>query len=413
MKKRILFLSGIDFKEKSIQVIKKTPEAYVAAGWDVVYIVARDSSKSGNYFYERELPLPGATLLRTYWPLAFLRDRAPGSMLKLVLAKIDGWLVVLQLLKNALKVLRSRNFDVIYGYEVHGVLAVALLRIFLNKKERKPKIVTRFQGTWLYGYLSEKRLNKIIFNLDHILALRSSADLCIMTNDGTRGAETLGLLNAPAVKCLKFWPNGVDIPKVEPEFRLAIREKFCPQGGFLLVSVSRLESWKRVDRCIRLVAELKKTHSNFRYLVIGEGVLKRELEELADKLDLRDNVIFLGAIPGREVFKYMSASDFFLSMYDLSNVGNPLLEAIRCHQIIVTLNNGDTGSWIEHMVNGLIYAADESLYSSAARDIAKVIDSPELKNKILAGVVKTESDRLWTWQERLAEEISCVEGLLK
>lgn len=32
-KKTILFLSALDFKEKSIQVIKKTPEAFVKAGW--------------------------------------------------------------------------------------------------------------------------------------------------------------------------------------------------------------------------------------------------------------------------------------------------------------------------------------------------------------------------------------------
>ena len=50
--KKILFLSALDFKEKSIQVIRKTPEAYAAAGGDVDYIVARDDVKNGNYSYE-------------------------------------------------------------------------------------------------------------------------------------------------------------------------------------------------------------------------------------------------------------------------------------------------------------------------------------------------------------------------
>jgi len=35
----------LDFKEKSIQVIRKTPEAYIEAGWDVHYVVARDGFK--------------------------------------------------------------------------------------------------------------------------------------------------------------------------------------------------------------------------------------------------------------------------------------------------------------------------------------------------------------------------------
>lgn len=50
--KKILFLSGLDFKDKSIQVIRKTPEAYVNSGWSVHYIVARDTSSKGNYYYE-------------------------------------------------------------------------------------------------------------------------------------------------------------------------------------------------------------------------------------------------------------------------------------------------------------------------------------------------------------------------
>jgi len=49
--KTILFLSALDFKEKSIQVIRKTPEAYLKYGWKVFYVVARDNSKYGNYFY--------------------------------------------------------------------------------------------------------------------------------------------------------------------------------------------------------------------------------------------------------------------------------------------------------------------------------------------------------------------------
>ena len=55
MTKKILFISGIDFKEKSIQVIRKTPEAYVKRGWDVHYLVLRDVSKRGNYYYEEPL----------------------------------------------------------------------------------------------------------------------------------------------------------------------------------------------------------------------------------------------------------------------------------------------------------------------------------------------------------------------
>ena len=47
-KRKILFVSALDFKEKSIQVIRKTPEAFAAADWDVDYLTARDYSRRGN-----------------------------------------------------------------------------------------------------------------------------------------------------------------------------------------------------------------------------------------------------------------------------------------------------------------------------------------------------------------------------
>lgn len=77
MKRKILFLSALDFKEKSIQVIRKTPEAYVAAGWDVRYIVARDTTRRGNYSYEREINPDGVRIERFAWALTGLGQGAP------------------------------------------------------------------------------------------------------------------------------------------------------------------------------------------------------------------------------------------------------------------------------------------------------------------------------------------------
>jgi len=68
--KSILFISALDFKEKSIQVIRKTPEAYVKAGWQVHYVVARDNSKYGNYFYEERININGINTIRISYPLS-------------------------------------------------------------------------------------------------------------------------------------------------------------------------------------------------------------------------------------------------------------------------------------------------------------------------------------------------------
>jgi hypothetical protein len=105
-------------------------------------------------------------------------------------------------------------------------------------------------------------------------------------------------------------------------------------------------------------------------------------------------------------------------MYTSTNVGNPLLEAIRHNKIIVTLNNGDTGDWIKHRVSGLIYDVDDDKdlstedYEKIARDVVEVFASAELFNSLKLGVGDVEKARLWTWEERFDAELDRVEQLL-
>jgi glycosyltransferase involved in cell wall biosynthesis len=105
-------------------------------------------------------------------------------------------------------------------------------------------------------------------------------------------------------------------------------------------------------------------------------------------------------------------------MYTSTNVGNPLLEAIRHNKIIVTLNNGDTGDWIQHNVSGFIYDVnddqdlDSKDYEVIAQDIISVLSDPDLYDKITTGVKAVESSKLWTWEERFEAEINRVNLLL-
>ena len=143
--KKILFLSALDFKEKSIQVIHKTPGAYANAGWQVDYIVARDNAPDGNYFYEDEINPDGLKIHRFYWPFGDLRARL-GRYPRLLVSKATSMWVILKLASKAQKLLKKNNYDVVYGYELQGVLALNLIKLFLPKGTR---VVSRFQGTFL------------------------------------------------------------------------------------------------------------------------------------------------------------------------------------------------------------------------------------------------------------------------
>jgi hypothetical protein len=161
--RRILFLSALDFKEKSIQVIRKTPEYYAVKGWTVDYIVARDNVIGGNYSYEREINPEGVNVNRFYWPLLKYRS-LNNRYIKLIFSKLASFMVIFLLAFKGYKKIRENDYDVIYGYELQGVLATFLLKPFLKKQ----KVVTRFQGTFINEMLEKKQKMRLLFNFDLI-----------------------------------------------------------------------------------------------------------------------------------------------------------------------------------------------------------------------------------------------------
>lgn len=123
------------------------------------------------------------------------------------------------------------------------------------------------------------------------------------------------------------------------------------EAKHVLLTVSRLVSWKCVDRSIIALPELVNNFSNIQLIVVGDGPERKKFEQLSDKFGVIEYVCFEGAVPHDKVPKYLAAADIFLSFYDWSNVGNPLLEAMKAGKCIITLNNDNTGRFIQNGYN--------------------------------------------------------------
>ncbi len=395
-------MSGLDFKEKSIQVIVKTPEAYVGDGWMVDYIVARDNCPTGNYFYEKEINPTGVNINRLYWPFPDLRT-TKNRFFSLFLSKFSSAITIYKLFKIAKKYIDKEKYDIIYGYELQGVLALQFIKILTNCDA---KTVTRFQGTFLNEMFVNKQYLRILYNLDLVFAIKLKSDLLIMTDDGTQGDKALSKIKGNANYNSRFWVNGVD------EYINDLSHKEIISRPVRFLSVSRLVGWKRVDRGIKIIKSLVDSgFEKLSYTIVGEGECRGQLENLVKELNLQKHIIFAGGIKNSEVKKYLLDSSFFISMYDSSNVGNPLLEAIRSHNCIVTLNNGDTADWVVHKKNGLIY--DPKFFSPnlIAEDILEILKNENAYSKIISEIMITEKEKLWTWADRLKAEIEAVHNL--
>lgn len=295
---------------------------------------------------------------------------------------------------------------VLYAYEIFGVEACRRV-----SKEYGIPFVTRFQGTILTdikpGFFSRIRF------YPHCQAIGQNSDLIIMTDDGTCGkrvAEDLGNTSR-----MLFLRNGLDLMNKDigamkigfkrSEFRETLLGD-ADESASIFLTVSRLVSWKKVDRAIKGFADFKRMGGNGKLVIVGDGNSRDVLEEYAEELGVSQDVVFTGAVAHDSVYGYMMACDVFLSLYDLSNVGNPLLEAMTLGTAIVTLDVGDTRMLIHDRENGILLTYD------SLDKLGEVMSELAGNNVLRDSLGKLANDyamkNFQTWEKRMESEYRAV-----
>ena len=167
-------------------------------------------------------------------------------------------------------------------------------------------------------------------------------------------------------------PNGVDTGKYKNRFTDGERSEFrrslgIPEDTGVLVTVSRLSIEKQIDKLLLFFTAIRRRRENVRFLIVGDGPYKKRLERLADKLGIRDCVIFTGRIAPEEVWRYFAAGDIYaavarsevhsMSYLEAMCAGLPLLcSADRCLEGV-----------LEHGVNGFVWHSGREFVSCALK----------------------------------------------
>jgi glycosyltransferase involved in cell wall biosynthesis len=134
-----------------------------------------------------------------------------------------------------------------------------------------------------------------------------------------------------------FVPNGVDTKRF---IRLPRDNLPCftrRPGELIIGTVAQLRPEKNIGRLLRAFATLD--HSlNTRLMVVGDGIERGLLAQLAADLGIGDRVIFTGQLPPENV---LSTFDIFALSSDTEQMPNALLEAMAAGCPIAAVDVGD------------------------------------------------------------------------
>lgn len=135
-------------------------------------------------------------------------------------------------------------------------------------------------------------------------------------------------------KCQVMIETGVD----EDEYRQYMKIGCKPSESKNITYVGRLLSLKMVDISLRAFASIASKHSDITYNIIGDGEMRRNLENLAKELGILDRVKFWGTLSREEALSILANSRCLVMPSCKEGGAWVLFEAMMCGRPIVCMD---------------------------------------------------------------------------
>lgn len=143
--------------------------------------------------------------------------------------------------------------------------------------------------------------------------------------------------------------NGVDLQRFRPVNIDQAREQTGGVGHTLLY-VGHLKQGKG----IALAVEALKSMPDTRLVIVGDGVLRNNLESWARECGVDDRVRFVGSRPHEELLYYYAAADALLLPSEREGMPNVVLEALACGTPVIATNVGGIPEVVSVPETGLL-----------------------------------------------------------
>ena len=269
--------------------------------------------------------------------------------------------------------------------------------------------VTRLFGTSIGQVLGSPVRYRLRYR--EISAFRTPADAMILCDDGSGGDEIARMLGVEMDR-LRCWPNGVDREFLRrPTDVDGLRARLeIPRDTPIVLSVSRLDGEKRVDRLVHAMPELLERVPGAILVIAGDGPARSELDELTVKLGVFESVRFSGILEREQLAAAYQLASVFATVSERTNVLNPLHEAMTTGLPVVALDTGRTGMVVRDNETGVLLT--KSALPSLGDTLADLIEDRERRERLGRAAAEDSERRLPTIEERQRMEVAAVEEVV-
>ena len=169
--------------------------------------------------------------------------------------------------------------------------------------------------------------------------------------------------------------NRTGIPLEEFPF---IARRAPVDGAWTLVQACRLVPKKGLSTALRAFAQFAKVYPQSRFIIAGEGPLRKELEAMVAQLNLSSAVIFAGFLAQSELRDLFERAHVFVHPSELppdsnqEGIPNSMLEAMASGLPVVATLHGGIPEAVTDGVNGwLVPERDHEMLTTSLRRLVQ------------------------------------------
>lgn len=344
MEKRLLILVGSYWPQLGGGELLNEKLANMSArcGWQVRVLTPAARGVTGNTIWRDGVEVryvPAATLLGF-----------PGIPLREIRAELDSF---------------RPSVVELNGPNPHDIAAIDMAR-----RRDVPSVVVYYAD-----FRTDNVVSRLATTTYAALAARRATRVLTLTEDYAMRLEHRGVKRRQ-VRCLGI---GVDTER----FDMGASVSGASDVRLLFVGrLDRRHSYKRVDLLIRALAELQSAGTAPVLDIVGTGDLLREMQALADRLNVAGRVYFLGDLDESElVARYQRASALVLPSPSIAEgFGLVAAEAMACGIPVVTSIQAGASQLVRGSSIGALWnGRDISDLVRAIREVLLCADRPEIR----------------------------------
>ena len=166
--------------------------------------------------------------------------------------------------------------------------------------------------------------------------------------------------------------------RIDHEKVRRIREEL--KGKPLIGTAAALTKQKNIPNFIEAAKILIKRYPKAKFVVAGEGRLRKELQSLIERLNLQENFKLLGF--KKDIQNYIKAFDIFVLPSDFEGLGSSILIAMLLKIPVVSTNAGGTKEVVINGETGILVPRRNP--RELASGIERLLEDEELKNHVVS-----------------------------